>query len=77
MYFQFVFNRMYMIISMQIFLLLFLKWFTVNAFTIKEIVTHYNIYAIPLNPFRVISGKLLPCNNTNVIKTSVFLGTAI
>lgn len=48
----------------------------VSVFRIKEIVTHYNISAIPLNPFRVISGKLLPCNNTNVSRTNVFLDTA-
>lgn len=46
----------------------------VTVLRIKEVVTHY-IYAIPLNPFRVISG-MLPCNNTNVSKTTAFLDAA-
>lgn len=47
----------------------------VTVFRIKEVVTHYNIYAIPLDPFRVISG-MLPFNNTNVSKTTAFLDAA-
>lgn len=47
----------------------------VTVLRIKEVVTHYNICAIPLNPFRVISG-MLPCNNTNVSKTTAFLDAA-